>query len=157
MLQETSHAALAPPPPAASQVLGTVLLVYFPLDEALPHTGVWPFFMGISLLAFVFVWLYVPETMGKSLEEVYLVFSEEAVRAASSPSLSVAHRHGSPPAPLSHDRQARAPAAPVRRRAHGRAKRRAAPRRMAQSRSALDGTATAACRASLRQDQGGAF
>ena len=55
-----------------------MLLVYFPLEGALPATGVWPFFVVISLLAFVFVWYYVPETSGKSLEEVYLVFSKEA-------------------------------------------------------------------------------
>lgn len=58
-------------------MMGVVLLVYLPVDDALPLTGPWPILLVISLLATIFVWRCVPETCGRSLEEIEDIFREQ--------------------------------------------------------------------------------
>lgn len=55
-------------------MMGLVLLVYLPVDDALPATGPWPILLCVSLVATVFVWRCVPETSGRSLEEIEDIF-----------------------------------------------------------------------------------
>ena len=64
-------------------VMGLVMLAYLPLDDALPVTGPWPILLGVSLSAVFFVYFFVPETRGKTLEEIEDMFREQAVLSRS--------------------------------------------------------------------------
>jgi MFS family permease len=64
-------------------VMGLVMLAYLPMDDALPATGPWPILLGVSLSAVFFVWFCVPETRGKTLEEIEDMFREQAAQSRS--------------------------------------------------------------------------
>ena len=55
-------------------VMGLIMLAYLPIDDAMPATGPWPILISISCVASVFVWMCVPETKGKTLEEIEDMF-----------------------------------------------------------------------------------
>ena len=59
------------------------MLAYLPIDDALPATGPWPILLGVSLSAVFFVWFCVPETRGKTLEEIEDMFREQAAQSRS--------------------------------------------------------------------------
>ena len=65
-------------------VMGLIMLAYLPVDDALPATGPWPILIAVSLVAAVFVWFCVPETKGKTLEEIEDMFREQAAAAGRS-------------------------------------------------------------------------
>jgi MFS family permease len=62
-------------------VMGLVMLAYLPIDDAMPATGPWPFLIAVSCVATVFVWFCVPETKGKTLEEIEDMFRAQVVAA----------------------------------------------------------------------------
>ena len=49
---------------------GVVAMCFLSMRDAMTPTGAWVVFVGISVLAAMFVWRYVPETKGKSLEDI---------------------------------------------------------------------------------------
>jgi MFS family permease len=59
-------------------VMGLIMLMYLPVDDMLPATGPWPILIAISLIATLFVWFCVPETKGKTLEEIEDMFRAQA-------------------------------------------------------------------------------
>ena len=55
-------------------VMGLIMLAYLPIDDAMPATGPWPILISISCVASLFIWMCVPETKGKTLEEIEDMF-----------------------------------------------------------------------------------
>jgi len=60
------------------------MLAYLPIDDAMPATGPWPILIAVSCVATVFVWFFVPETKGKTLEEIEDMFRAQAAAAGRS-------------------------------------------------------------------------
>ena len=60
------------------QVLLFLLLMgYLPSEQAFPPVGPWPFFFVMALICLVFVAYMLPETAGKSLDEITLLVAQQ--------------------------------------------------------------------------------
>ncbi|KAI5084833.1 hypothetical protein GOP47_0001002 [Adiantum capillus-veneris] len=66
-------------------VSGSVALIFLTIAKAITPAGTFLLFAGITVLGILFVWLVVPETKGKSLEEIahYLSAKSDGLPAAS--------------------------------------------------------------------------
>mmetsp|Transcript_24589 Transcript_24589/g.82535 ORF Transcript_24589/g.82535 Transcript_24589/m.82535 type:complete len:370 (-) Transcript_24589:42-1151(-) len=66
-------------------VAGIISSSFVSLREALTPAGGWLFFAPIALAAFVFVYCFIPETKGRSLESMYSLFAHHGEPAAKRP------------------------------------------------------------------------
>lgn len=76
-------------------VSGTVALTFLSIAKAITPAGTFGLFAGMSLLSIAFVWLLVPETKGRTLEEIGHLFApkhDNVMAAASTHDLELAHK-----------------------------------------------------------------
>uniref|UniRef100_A0A0D6QRM5 Major facilitator superfamily (MFS) profile domain-containing protein n=1 Tax=Araucaria cunninghamii TaxID=56994 RepID=A0A0D6QRM5_ARACU len=78
-------------------VSGIVSVTFLSLSHAITVPGAFFLYAGFSFLAILFVFFFVPETKGKTLEEVVAFFHNRSSKKKPSPSeLELGNGHGSP-------------------------------------------------------------
>lgn len=58
-------------------IMFTVIITYHPLEESISTSGTFFMYAVLCLLGVIFVIFFVPETKGRSLESIALLFSKE--------------------------------------------------------------------------------